>query len=143
MGEVVLGSLERLLRLDCRRRDVRRYESGESVDTLWQWLEEEGYPSALLSEESGGATLGLSGLRSILLLLGQYLLPVPLGDTMIARALLVEGGVSPPTGPMVLLGAADYRSAQTLSAVPVANVAQHALLDSSEGLILLSLAGGE
>lgn len=139
MEEILLGSLERFLRSHCTHRDVRRYESGESVDTLWQWLEEQGYPNALLSEEAGGAALGLGGLRRILLLLGQYLLPVPLGDTMIARALLVEGGVSPPTGPMVLLGAADYR--QTLSAVPFANVAQHALINSSEGLSLLSLAG--
>jgi acyl-CoA dehydrogenase len=143
MEEILLGSLERFLRSHCTHHDVRRYESGESVDTLWQWLEEQGYPNALLSEEAGGAALGLSGLRSILLLLGQYLLPLPLGDTMIARALLVEGGASPPTGPMVLLGAADYRSAQTLSAVPFANVAQHALVQSSEGLSLLSLGGAE
>jgi len=141
MEEILLGSLERFLRSHCSHRDVRRYESGQSVDSLWQWLEEQGYPNALLSEEAGGAALGLSGLRSILLLLGQYLLPVPLADTMIARVLLVEGGVSPPTGPMVLLGAADYR--QTLSAVPFANVAQHALMNSSEGLSLLSLAGAE
>jgi len=143
MEEILLSSLERFLRSYCTHRDVRRYESGESVGPLWELLEEQGYPNALLSEEAGGAALGLSGLRGILLLLGQYLLPVPLADTMIARALLVEGGVLPPTGPMVLLGASEHAGAQTLSGVPFANVAQHALMNGSEGLNLLSLAGAE
>lgn len=143
MEEILLNSLERFLRSHCTHRDVRRYESGESVDALWELLEEQGYPNALLSEEAGGAALGLSGLRSILLLLGQYLLPVPLADTMVARALLVEGGVSAPPGRTVLLGTANHAGAQTLSAVPFANVAQHALVKSSEGLSLLSLVGAE
>lgn len=143
MEEILLSSLERLLRSHCTHNELRRYESGESVDTLWQLLEEQGYPNALLSEKAGGAALGLNSLRSILLLLGQYLLPVPLADTMVARALLVDGGVLPPTGRMVLLGAGDPAGAQILSAVPFANVAQHALMNGSEGLSLLSLAGAE
>src|ERR1700722_9731455 len=100
MEEILLNSLERFLKSHCTHRDVRRYESGESVDALWELLEEQGYPNALLSEEAGGAALSLSGLRGVLLLLGQHLLPVPLADTMVARALLVEGGVLPPTGCM-------------------------------------------
>jgi alkylation response protein AidB-like acyl-CoA dehydrogenase len=143
MEEILLNSLERFLRSHCTRRDLRRYESGESVDTLWQLLEEQGYPNALLSEEAGGAALRLSSLRGILLLLGQYLLPVPLADTMVARALLVDGGVAPPPGRIVLLGACAHAGPQTLSAVLYAQVAQHALMNSSEGLSLVSLAGAE
>jgi acyl-CoA dehydrogenase len=143
MDEILLSSLERFLRSHCTHLDVRRYEAGESVDALWQLLEEQGYPNALLSEEAGGAALDLSSLRGILLLLGQYLLPVPLVDTMVARALLVDGGVLPPAGRMVLLGADGSAGAQTLSAVPFANVAQHALMNRSEGLSLLSLASAE
>jgi acyl-CoA dehydrogenase len=143
MEEILLSSLERFLRSHCTRHDLRRYESGESVDTLWQSLEEQGYPNALLSEEAGGAALGLSGLGRILLLLGQYLLPVPLADTMVARALLVDGGVSPPPGRMVLLGTGAHARPQTPSAVLYAQIAQHVLMNSSEGLSLVSLAGAQ
>jgi len=142
MEEILLSSLERFLTAHCTHRDVRRYESGESVDTLWQQLEEQGYANALLSEEAGGAALSLSTLRSLVLPLGEYLLPVPLADTMVARALLVECGVTPPGGRIVLLGNGDHMGAQTL-AVPFANVSQYALMNSSEGLKLLSLAGAE
>lgn len=143
MEEILLSSLDRFLRAHCTRHDLRRYESGESVDTLWRLLEDQGYPNALLSEEAGGAALGLSSLRGILLLLGQYLLPVPLADTMVARALLVNGGVAPPPGRIVLLGTGAHAGPQTLSAVLYAQIAQHALMNSSEGLSLVSLAGTE
>ena len=140
---ILLSSLERLLSEHCSRSEVRRYESGESVSELWQLLEEHGYPNALLPEEAGGAALDLGGLRKLLLLLGKYLVPVPLADTMIARALLFDAGTAVPSGPIALLGAADPLRPQVLSAVPFANVAQHALLEDSENLKLLSLAAIE
>jgi acyl-CoA dehydrogenase len=143
MEEIVRSSLERFLRLHCTHDHLRRYESGESVEDLWQSLVEQGYPDALLSEEAGGAALGWQSLRGILLLLGEYLLPVPLADTMVARALLLNSGATPPAGRMVLFETGARASPRFLSAVPFAHTAQHALVNGPKGMQLLSLAGSE
>jgi acyl-CoA dehydrogenase len=140
MEEILLDALERLLGEHCDRSAVRGYERGESVHALWEQLEGQGYPDALRPEQAGGAALDLGGLCKVVLLLGKYLLPVPLAETMIARALLSEAGAALPDGPIVLLGAIDSPRARALSAVPFANVARYALLEGVEGLELISLA---
>lgn len=143
MDDVLRDSLERFLKSHCTPHDVRRHERGASTTPLWQSLEEHGYPNGMLGEEAGGAALGLSDIRAVTVLLGQYLLPVPLAETMFARTLLSNAGVDSPAGPMILLGESHGENGRADAAVLFGLVAQHALIECVDGLNLVSLAGAE
>ena len=105
---------------------VRALESGASVVPLWQALTASGYLDALVAQDAGGAGLSLSDIAPLIEALGAHALPLPVADTMVARAFL--GGAA-PDGPIVLV---------TSLAQPVcgARFAEHALIDTGEALVL-------
>ena len=76
----------------CTPQVVRAIEAGGreagEARQLWEQLESTGLADALLSEDEGGAGLGLSQVFGVLEQCGAHVLPVPLGETMAARALL-------------------------------------------------------
>ncbi|ANY16800.1 acyl-CoA dehydrogenase [Bordetella pseudohinzii] len=73
----------------CTPRAVRDIEAGgPSAGPLWEQLEAAGLADALVSEEAGGSGLGLSQVYGVLEQCGAHALPLPLGETMVARALL-------------------------------------------------------
>lgn len=76
--------------------------NSDSTIALWQQLEATGLADALLSEDDGGAGLGLSQVFGILEQCGAHALPLPLGETMVARALLAQGGLARPAGSIAL-----------------------------------------
>jgi acyl-CoA dehydrogenase len=81
---------------------VREIEAGASPDALWTQIEGLGFADALVAESRGGAGLILSDVFPILELCGEFAVPVPLGETIIARGLLSTGGIPVPPGSMVL-----------------------------------------
>ncbi len=101
-------SLERFLRTTCTPATVRELEKGAPTAPLWNELEALGHANAMLSEEAGGAALGFADLASLVRIMGRHLLPVPLAETMLARALVARAapGKSLPAGPIVLACAA-------------------------------------
>jgi acyl-CoA dehydrogenase len=96
---------------------------------LWEQLEATGLADALLSEDAGGAGLGLGQVFGVLEQCGAHALPLPLGETMVARALLARAGVARPPGSIALargerqadggLRCALVRSGQVAAAVLV------------------------
>ena len=78
------------------RSCVRDIESGQSAAALWNALEESGFADALVGEAQGGAGLSLGDVFPLLELCGAYAVPVPLAETMLARALLADAGVERP-----------------------------------------------
>ncbi|MFC4274836.1 acyl-CoA dehydrogenase family protein [Achromobacter aloeverae] len=73
----------------CTPRAVRDIEAGgEAAAAVWAQLEATGLADALVSEEEGGSGLGLSQVFGVLEQCGAHALPLLLGETMIARALL-------------------------------------------------------
>ncbi len=73
----------------CTPRAVRDIEAGgESAGRLWRQLEEAGLADALVSEDEGGSGLNLEQVFGVLEQCGAHALPLLLGETMIARALL-------------------------------------------------------
>jgi acyl-CoA dehydrogenase len=101
--QAFLDPFVRLLEAECSPDTVRMIEAGGSSDALWQAISASGYLDALVPEDAGGAGLDLSTLAPILMALGAYAVPLPVADTMAARALLAQAGRDAPQGSIVLM----------------------------------------
>lgn len=112
---------------------VRAIEHGGSPASLWQEIAESGFLDALVAEEHGGAGLSLGDIEPLIEALGARAVPLPVAETMVARALLAKVGVAAPEGPITLVTSL----AQT---VPSGLVAQAALVDCGEEVVLCDMA---
>jgi len=130
----------------CTPHVVRAIEAGgrtaEATTALWEQLEATGLADALLSEDDGGAGLGLGQVFGLLEQCGAHALPLPLGETMVARALLAQAGVARPAGSIALargerladggLRCALVRSGQVAAAVLVQSGTEWRLLNTAD-----------
>lgn len=82
--------------------EVRRIEAGGSWETLWSEIAAAGFADALVPEEAGGAGLNGSDVAVLLFLAGAHALPLPLGQSMIARAAAARCGLVLPEGPVAI-----------------------------------------
>ena len=114
---------------------VRAVEQGGSADAMWAEIASSGFLDALVSEEQGGAGLSLAEVEPIFGALGAHAVPLPVGETMIARALLAHAGVAAPDGPIALA-----TSAVSGQVVPCGLVASYVLLDRGDALMLVAAA---
>ena len=101
-------AVRQLLTAQCTPQVVRDIEAGQSAQPLWQLIEASGFADALVDEAQGGAGLNLSAVCAVLELCGSYCLPLPLAETMLARALLAQAGVDIPAG-SITFGQASER----------------------------------
>ena len=133
---------ERLLEDVAPLVKLRAIEAGGSTAELWAGLQSSGFLDVLVPENAGGAGLPPSLVGRLMQSLGRRLIPVPVGETMIARALLASAGAEQVAGPTLLVtatsnGAEGYRSA----AVPHASAAQYVLVDlGTKELVLTALS---
>ncbi len=132
----LLAPFERLLSEIASPAAIRAIEAGGSVTQIWDVLRQSGYLDALVSEQNGGSGLAFRDVSALLMALGKHAVPVPVAETMIARALLVDAGVEVPNGAIALATAFD-RSA---NATPFAMVAEHLLIDLEHQLVLARIA---
>ena len=126
----LLDPFERLLEDVCTPALVREIEAGGSADDLWSALEESGFLDALVPEDVGGVGLSLRDVGPLLQALGRFAVPVPVGETMVARALLAQAGAERQAGPVVLATAASHLP------IPLARVAGHILTEKNGTLVL-------
>lgn len=112
---------------------IRALEAGGSAEAIWAELAASGFLDALVGEAHGGAGLTLGDIEPLVEAIGAHALPLPVAETMVARALLAEAGVAAPDGPIALA---------TSVAMPISGAlrASHVLLDNGEALILASAA---
>lgn len=108
---------------------IRALESGGSADAIWAELAASGFLDALVGEAHGGAGLSLADIESLVEAIGAHALPLPVAETMVARALLAEAGVAAPDGPIAL-------ATSVAMPVPGALLASHVLVDTGEALVL-------
>jgi len=90
-----------LLTDHCTPAVVRAIEAGQPHAHVWQELDNSGFADALMPESAGGAGLVLSDVYPVLELCGAFAVPLPLGETMLARGLMAQAGVSAPAGSVV------------------------------------------
>lgn len=102
MDEIYIDALRGVLTDRCTPQAVRAIEGGQPAEALWDAIEESGFADALLPEADGGAGLSLAEAFPLLELCGAFVVPVPLAETMVARALLAQAGVARPGGSIAL-----------------------------------------
>lgn len=102
MHNAYSDALDAMLRDHSTPAAVRAIEAGGSPMALWRMLQESGFADCLLPEAADGAGLPLCEVAPMLFAIGQHALPLPLGQTMLARAVLHGAGVSVPDAPIAL-----------------------------------------
>jgi len=104
MDHLIVDAVRDLLVGQCTPDAVRAIEAetagadAGAALKLWQSIDESGFADLLVAEEAGGAGLALREVFVVLELLGQYALPLPLAETMLARAWCAQQGVAVPGG---------------------------------------------
>jgi alkylation response protein AidB-like acyl-CoA dehydrogenase len=124
---------------------IRAIEAGGSAATPWAALADAGFLELLATEADGGAGLGLADLFPILLSIGHHAVPVPLAQSIAARALLGRAGVPAPAG-MITLAQYSQREADgalTCAYTPFGTMADFVVAGSDAGAVLLDCAGAE
>lgn len=127
MSELI-DPFARLIEDVCTPAAIREIEQGGDSSAMWNAFVESGFLDALVAEESGGAGLSLEDAAPLIALLGRHAVPLPVGDTMIARALLAAAGLDAPEGPIAIATGAG--------AVPFAAVASHILSGAPDAPVL-------
>ncbi len=140
LSGIVLDQAERLFRGEITKARMEETDRGAWPAELWQAVEENGLPLAMLAEEQGGAGLAAADALQLVRKSGYHTLPLPLAETMIAAALWGEASGECVSGPMTFgPGApsdalriekkgAGYLLEGTASRLPWAAQAGHALL---------------
>lgn len=137
-------AIENILKDQCTPAVVRAIEAGGSPLKLWQALQGAGFLELLASEDAGGAGLPLADLFPILCSFGRYTVPVPVAQTIVARALL-GSQFAMPSG-MITLGAALRREAGgaiVCSFTPYGMLADFVLAQDGDALLLLHCAAAQ
>lgn len=98
MDDLFSNTLERLLEDHCQPAQLREIEASGVAEGLWKVLEDSGFPDAMVDEAAGGANLHFPELFGLFELCGRYAVPVPLAETIVARAILNNAGVDRPCG---------------------------------------------
>lgn len=110
---------------------VQAVERGGSGAAMWQAIEQSGFCNALVAEAHGGAGLTLDEVAPLIAAAGARAVPLPVAETMLARAVIAAAGQAVPPGPIALASAA-----QPGQVVPHAGVADWVLLDLGPALVL-------
>lgn len=146
-NDLFADAARQVLADQCTPNVVRAIEehgnAAPETAALWEQLEATGLADAMLPEEQGGASLGLGAVFGVLEQCGAHALPLPLADTMLARAMLAASNVNKPEGRIVL--ARGVRSGGTVTAALVRNAraAQSVLLEVDGEWRLLGVEGAQ
>jgi acyl-CoA dehydrogenase len=147
-NDLFADAARQVLADQCTPQVVRAIESGgraaPATQQLWAQLEATGLADALLPEDDGGAGLGLTQVFGVLEQCGAHALPLPLGETMVARALLAQAGVARPAGSITLArGERLPDGGLRCALVRSGQVADHVLVQASSGWHLLATADAQ
>lgn len=137
-------AIEKILEDRCSSAVIRAIERGRGAPSvLWDSLADAGFLELLTPEEQGGAGLRLADLFPVLATLGRHAMPLPIAQSIAARALLAPHAEA-PTG-MLALAPACQRIRQRIVCplTPFGMVADHVLVDDGGNLLMLSCAGAD
>lgn len=112
---------------------IRAIEAGDSGADLWRELNDSGFADAMLSEDAGGAGIDLAQAFPLVFAAGEYCVPAPFAETMVARGMLGAEGASVPPGAAILLAGSS-------SIYPCARLASHALIEREGNPVLIAIS---
>jgi acyl-CoA dehydrogenase len=133
MDELLQRSAEELFGRHATPKAVRAMRSGASPAALWAEIEASGFLDALVPEAACGAGLRPGDALPVLMAAGRFAVPLPLGETMLARAALAAAGEALPQGAIALAEPAGDGAAR----LPPATHADWALLPAGDRAVLL------
>ena len=147
-NDLFADAARQLLAGECTSAVVRTIEAGgwaaDAAQALWAQLEATGLADALLDEAEGGAGLALSQVFGVLEQCGAHALPLPLGETLLARALLARAGVARPAGAITLAtGERTDGGGLRCALVRGGAVAGSVLVQAGDGWHLLAVDGAQ
>jgi alkylation response protein AidB-like acyl-CoA dehydrogenase len=134
-------AIDDILKDQCTPAVVRVIQAGGTPASLWEALSSSGFLELLSAEADGGAGLSLAELFPVLCCLGHHTVPVPLAQTIVARA-LVGLQLVLPRG-MVTLGQTLHRELNgsiSCALTPYGMLADFVLARDGECLLLLPCA---
>ncbi len=138
MSDLLHDAVHRLLMDQCTPAVIRAIEAGGDAAALWQNLEDTGFVDALVPESLGGAGMGLADVYSVLEACGAFAVPVPVGETLLARGLLAHAGLAITSGSISLgRGRLDPDGQLHTETVPLGRVARNVLVSFNNEYRLL------
>lgn len=141
--DIFADAARQLLQDQCTPAVVRAIEGGDraAADALWAHLEAAGLADALLPEAEGGSGLVLEQVFGVLEQCGAHALVLPLGETLVARALLAASGLPRPAGRLALAsGQLQADGSLLCPLVRLGAVADQVLVQLGQSAHLLSVA---
>ncbi|MEQ9394363.1 acyl-CoA dehydrogenase family protein [Haliea sp.] len=115
IDDLILDAFVRLLRDSITPATVRQIDSGKNPERIWSSVVESGYLDVLLSESRGGAGISLAGFCPLVTAVGEYLFPLPIVETMLARAVFDKAGITFPAE--LFVGILPVSGAESVAAV--------------------------
>ena len=136
-------AVEHILKQHCTPAAVRGIERGESPAALWDAIAEAGLLDLLTPEASGGAGLHLAEMFPLFLLFGRYAAPVPVAQSIAARALVADQAAIPRG--MLTMAPQCQRQGDAIVCplTPAGMLADHVLASNHGTLILLDCASAD
>jgi len=98
----IAGAFDAWLADRCSPAVVRAIEGGGPWEPWWHELESAGWLDALVPERDGGAGLPLAQVRALVEACGSHAVPLPVAETLVARARLAQQGRERPSAPLPL-----------------------------------------
>lgn len=137
-------AIEDILKDQCTPAAVRAIEAGGSPAALWKSLADAGFLELLATEAEGGADLSLAELFPILSHFGRYAVPLPVAQTIAARA-LVAAQFPLPAGMVTLAGSLRRQADGAIGCAltPYGMMADFVLASDGDALLLLPCAAAQ
>ena len=112
LDQLLKDTAERLFGDLCDRAQIEQAEQGQWGASLWEAIEAAGLTDARDPEGDGQTLLPLTTLSVIVRALGEFAVPLPVAETLLAQRHLVMAGLDIPAGP---LSVAPYSAGLQLS----------------------------
>lgn len=129
-----LAPFERMLSEVCTSAAVREIEEGGNSAAMWEAFEASGFLDALVGEEQGGVGLALSEVGPLFMAIGRHGVPLPVGETILARHLLAAMEAQCPAGPVALA----MMNGKGAARVICGGMADHILIEADGKLALIA-----
>lgn len=110
MQTMVGDSARRIFADHIDRKLLEQFETGQFCAPLWKLVSDAGFGLTTVPEEAGGVGGQWRDAADLLFAIGQFNLPLPLAETMIANHLLAAAGIALPDTdkPLALIEAGQH-----------------------------------
>lgn len=122
---LIVDAATKLLQDLADPQTINNSQNDEWQPGLWNALEESGLTLTWVPEELGGAGADLADGFQIIRLSGEFALPLPLAETLLAGWLLAHGGLQVPGGRLTIAPATPDRSLELNANNQLSGEAEH------------------